>query len=71
MSGSPGPVDQGSHGDGGRVSRALEGIFRGDEGGPFGEFAGLISTVAWVECGRITVTGGDQPSASIDVHPRA
>lgn len=47
-------------------ARALEGIFRGDEGGPFGEFAGLISTVAGVERGKITVGGGDQPSASIE-----
>ncbi len=47
-------------------ARALEGIFRGDEGGPFGEFAGLISTVVGVERGRITVTDGDRPSASIE-----
>jgi hypothetical protein len=47
-------------------ARALEGIFRGNEGGPFGEFAGLISTVAGVERGKITVTGGDKPSASIE-----
>lgn len=45
---------------------ALEGIFRGDEGGPFGEFAGLISTVAGVERGRIAVSGGDRPSATIE-----
>ena len=47
-------------------ARALEAIFKGEEGGPFGEFAGLISTVAGVERGKITVTGGDQPSASIE-----
>ena len=47
-------------------ARALEGIFRGDEGGPFGEFAGLISTVAGVERGTITVSHGDQPSVSIE-----
>lgn len=45
---------------------ALEGIFRGNEGGPFGEFAGLISNVAGVERGRITVSDGDRPSASIE-----
>ena len=45
---------------------ALEGIFRGNEGGPFGEFAGLISTVAGVERGRITLSGGDSPSGSIE-----
>jgi hypothetical protein len=44
-------------------ARALEAIFKGEEGGPFGEFAGLISTVAGVERGKITVTGGDKPSA--------
>jgi hypothetical protein len=47
-------------------ARALEAIFKGEEGGPFGEFAGLISTVAGVERGKITVTGGDKPSASIE-----
>lgn len=47
-------------------ANALEGIFRGDKGGPFGEFAGLISTVAGVERGKITVGGGDKPSASIE-----
>jgi len=47
-------------------ARALEGIFRGDEGGPFGEFAGLISTVAGVERGKITVSDGERPSASIE-----
>jgi hypothetical protein len=45
---------------------ALEGIFKGEQGGPFGEFAGLISTVAGVERGRITVSGGDSPSGSIE-----
>ena len=47
-------------------ARALEGIFRGDEGGPFGEFAGLISSVTGVERGKITITNGDKPSASIE-----
>jgi hypothetical protein len=47
-------------------SRALEGIFRGEHGGPLGEFAGLIGTVAGVERGRITVTDGDRPSASVE-----
>jgi len=47
-------------------ARALEAIFKGEAGGPFGEFAGLISTVAGVERGKITVTGGDKPSASIE-----
>jgi hypothetical protein len=45
---------------------ALEGIFRGDEGGPFGEFAGLISNVTGVERARITVSDGDRPSASVE-----
>jgi hypothetical protein len=56
-------IDDGASGD---QARALEGIFRGDEGGPFGEFAGLISTVAGVERGRITVNHGERPSASIE-----
>jgi hypothetical protein len=47
-------------------ARALEAIFKGEEGGPFGEFAGLISTVAGVERGKITVMGGDKPSVSIE-----
>jgi hypothetical protein len=47
-------------------ARALEGIFRGDHGGPLGEFAGLISTVTGVERGQIKVTHGDRPSASIE-----
>jgi hypothetical protein len=47
-------------------AKALEGIFKGDEGGPFGEFAGLISTVAGVERARITVSGGDQPSVTVE-----
>jgi len=47
-------------------ARALEAIFKGEEGGPFGEFAGLISNVAGVERGKITVTGGDNPSVSIE-----
>jgi hypothetical protein len=47
-------------------ARALEAIFKGEEGGPFGEFAGLISTVAGVDRGKITVTGGDKPSVSIE-----
>ncbi len=45
---------------------ALEAIFKGEVGGPFGEFAGLISTVAGVERGKITVSGGDKPSVSIE-----
>ncbi len=56
-------IDDGASDD---QARALEGIFRGDEGGPFGEFAGLISTVAGVERARITVTDGDRPAASIE-----
>ena len=47
-------------------ARALEAIFKGEEGGPFGEFAGLISTVAGVERGKITVTSGDKPSVAIE-----
>ena len=47
-------------------ARALEAIFKGEVGGPFGEFAGLISTVAGVERGKITVSGGDKPSVSIE-----
>lgn len=45
---------------------ALEGIFKGDHGGPFGEFAGLIGTFAGVERGRITFSGGERPSASVE-----
>jgi hypothetical protein len=47
-------------------ARGLEGIFRGDEGGPFGEFAGLIGNVAGVERGRITIGGGERPSVSVE-----
>jgi hypothetical protein len=47
-------------------AQALERIVKGDEGGPFGEFAGLISTVAGIERGRVTFSDGDRPSGSVD-----
>jgi hypothetical protein len=56
-------IDEGASDD---QARGLEGIFRGNEGGPFGEFAGLIGNVAGVERGRITVSDGERPSASIE-----
>ena len=44
---------------------ACERIFKGDEGGPFGDFAGLTDEWLGMERGSVTFSDGDTPSASI------
>jgi hypothetical protein len=46
-------------------ARAIESIVRGQEGGPFGDLAALISEVRGPERVRVTFTPGDKPSATI------
>jgi hypothetical protein len=44
---------------------ALERIFKGDEGGPFGDFAALTEEWLGMERAPISFSDGDRPSASI------
>jgi hypothetical protein len=44
---------------------AIEKIIKGDEGGPFGEFANLYGEWLGTERDSISFSGGDKPSASI------
>ena len=44
---------------------ALERILHGDEGGPFGEFAGLFGEWLGVERARVSVSDGDRPSGAV------
>jgi hypothetical protein len=44
---------------------ALERIFKGDEGGPFGEFAALTEEWLGMERGAVSFSDGDSPSGSI------
>ncbi len=44
---------------------ALERIFKGDEGGPFADFAGLTDEWLGMERAKVTFSDGDRPSASI------
>jgi hypothetical protein len=46
-------------------AKALERIFHGDEGGPFGEFQPLFGEWLGVERARMTLEDGDKPSASV------
>ena len=46
-------------------AQACEQIFKGDEGGPFGEFAALTDEWLGMECAPVTFSDGDTPSASI------
>jgi hypothetical protein len=45
---------------------ACERIFKGDEGGPFAEFAALTDEWIGMERGSVTFSNGDTPSASIN-----
>ena len=47
---------------------ALEAIFTGKDGGPWGEFAGLFGTYLGLERARITFSDGETPSASVEGH---
>ena len=44
---------------------ALEKIFKGEDGGPFADFAALTSEWLGMERGSVTFSDGDTPSASI------
>src|SRR4051794_2367649 len=46
-------------------AQACERIFKGDEGGPFGEFAALTDEWLGMERAKVTFSDGDMPSASI------
>jgi hypothetical protein len=46
-------------------AEALERIFRGDEGGPFAEFAALTDEWLGMERASVSFTDGDRPSGSI------
>lgn len=47
-------------------AEACERIFKGDEGGPFGEFAALTDEWLGMERGTVTFSNGDTPSLSIN-----
>jgi hypothetical protein len=44
---------------------AAERIFKGEEGGPFGDFAPLVSEWLGAERGAVTFSDGDRPTGSI------
>jgi hypothetical protein len=44
---------------------AIERILKGEEGGPFGEFAGFYGEWLGMERDSITFSGGDKPSATV------
>jgi hypothetical protein len=52
-------VDEGASDD---QAQALERILHGEEGGPFGEFAGFFGDWKGVERGPVSVSDGDRPS---------
>jgi hypothetical protein len=45
---------------------ALESIFRGQEGGIFGDFSGLYGEFMGVQRARVTYSNGETPSATIE-----
>lgn len=47
---------------------ALEAIFTGKDGGPWGDFAGLFGTYWGLERARVTFSDGQSPSASVEGH---
>lgn len=47
-------------------AEALEAIFGGKDGGPWGEFAGLFSDWMGLERARVTYSDGETPSASVE-----
>jgi hypothetical protein len=55
-------VDEGASDD---QASALERIFKGEEGGPFGDFAALTEEWLGTERGPVSFSGGETPSASI------
>jgi hypothetical protein len=55
-------VDEGASDE---QANALERIFKGDDGGPFAEFAALTDEWLGMERAPVTFSDGDRPSASI------
>jgi hypothetical protein len=55
-------VDEGASDE---QASALERIFKGDEGGPFAEFAALTDEWLGMERAAVTFSNGDRPSGSI------
>jgi hypothetical protein len=55
-------VDDGASGE---QAAALERIFKGEEGGPFADFAALTDEWLGMERASVTFANGDQPSGSI------
>ena len=45
---------------------ALETIFTGKDGGPWGAFSGLFSEYLGLERARVTYSDGESPTASVD-----
>jgi hypothetical protein len=54
-------IDEGASDD---QAQALERILHGDEGGPFGEFAGLFGEWLGVERDKVSVSDGERPSGT-------
>jgi hypothetical protein len=55
-------VDEGASGE---QASAIERIFKGDEGGPFADFAGLTEEWLGMDRAAVTFSDGDRPSGSI------
>ena len=47
---------------------ALEAIFTGKDGGPWGDFAGLFGNYLGLERAGVTFSDGETPSATVDGH---
>jgi hypothetical protein len=47
-------------------AQALEAIFTGKDGGPWGDFAGLFGDYLGLKRARVTFSDGDAPSASVE-----
>ena len=55
-------VDEGASDE---QANAVERVIKGDEGGPFADFAALTSEWLGMERGSVTFSDGDRPSASV------
>jgi hypothetical protein len=47
-------------------AEAMEAIFTGKDGGPWGEFAGLFGEYMGLQRARVTYSDGDKPTASVE-----
>jgi hypothetical protein len=47
-------------------AEALEAIFTGQDGGPWGEFSGLFADYMGLQRARVTFSDGDTPSGSVE-----